>query len=80
MPLLEPVPVIVAPWLAPAAQSVPAIPTHIKQVRTSAPKDIKKHKEKRFQEKKEAKERRSKSMTTRRAKTREVVRAIVKST
>lgn len=48
--MLQPVPVISAPWLMPPVQpSSPKclIPTHIKQLRTTAPKDMKSAKEQR---------------------------------
>ncbi|KAG1747344.1 hypothetical protein EDB19DRAFT_300045 [Suillus lakei] len=48
--MLQPVPVISAPWLVPPDQSnYPKclIPTHIKQLRTTAPKDMKSAKEQR---------------------------------
>ncbi|KAK0465585.1 uncharacterized protein EV420DRAFT_1515033 [Desarmillaria tabescens] len=48
-PILEAVPVIAAPWLVPQsnASDKQIVPTHIKQVRTSAPRDMKAAKAKR---------------------------------
>jgi len=57
MPLLDGVPTLVASWLA----SIPRpqlVPTHIKQVRTTAPKDMKAAKERRLEGKALAKQRR----------------------
>ncbi|TBU63686.1 hypothetical protein BD310DRAFT_915715 [Dichomitus squalens] len=58
--LLENVPLPVAPWLSVPNTGSPVmlIPTHIKQLRTSAPKDMKAAKEKRSKERAAAKERR----------------------
>ncbi|KAF8922027.1 hypothetical protein CPB85DRAFT_1265553 [Mucidula mucida] len=44
-PLLESVPSLAASWLAPVPLSAPVIPTHIKQVRTTAPTNMKAAKE-----------------------------------
>ncbi|KAI1789751.1 hypothetical protein LXA43DRAFT_1019482 [Ganoderma leucocontextum] len=59
-PLLQKIPLLSAPWLSSAATRTPArlVPTHIKQLRTSAPKDMKAAKEKRSKERTAAKERR----------------------
>ncbi|KAK0471684.1 hypothetical protein IW261DRAFT_833054 [Armillaria novae-zelandiae] len=48
-PIIEAVPVIAAPWfvLESYASDKQIVPTHIKQVRTSAPKDMKAAKEER---------------------------------
>jgi len=57
--LLQSVPTLTAPWLVPA-QKLPTkdlIPTHIKQIRTSAPKDMKTAKEQRAKGRAAAKKR-----------------------
>ncbi|KAL0951566.1 hypothetical protein HGRIS_008248 [Hohenbuehelia grisea] len=54
--LLDSVPVLRTPWLS--TNAPPLIPTHIKQVRTSAPVDMKASKEKRVEGRRAAKERR----------------------
>ncbi|KAF9225480.1 hypothetical protein BS17DRAFT_778644 [Gyrodon lividus] len=47
--ILDSVPVVSAPWLCPAdAKSAQLVPTHIKQLRTTAPKDMKAAKEQRL--------------------------------
>lgn len=56
--LLDTIPTLAAPWLSNAAQHQQLIPTHIKQVRTSAPKDMKAAKEQRVAGKASAKQRR----------------------
>ncbi|KAI0375259.1 hypothetical protein BV20DRAFT_960358 [Pilatotrama ljubarskyi] len=58
--LLVNIPRLTAPWLEPSTSipAVPLIPTHVKQVRTTAPKDMKAAKEKRLRERSAAKERR----------------------
>jgi ribonuclease P/MRP protein subunit POP3 len=60
--LMDAVPTLRASWLtSPAAASdlsKSLVPTHIKQVRTSAPKDMKLAKEQRTKSRAEAKERR----------------------
>jgi ribonuclease P/MRP protein subunit POP3 len=56
MALSDAVPTLVATWLA----SIPRqqlVPTHIKQVRTSAPKDMRAAKERRLERKATAKQR-----------------------
>jgi len=53
--LLEKVPVVTASWLH---QSDTLVPTHVKQLRTTAPKDMKAAKELRCEEKARAKQRR----------------------
>jgi ribonuclease P/MRP protein subunit POP3 len=55
---VESVPLLTASWLTPAATSAQLVPTHIKHLQTTAPKDMKATKEKRTQEKLAAKERR----------------------
>ncbi|KAK0481712.1 hypothetical protein IW261DRAFT_1550748 [Armillaria novae-zelandiae] len=61
-PILEAVPVITAPWLAleSYASDKQIVPTHIKQVRTSAPKDMKAAKEERTAGRAAAKQKRRK--------------------
>ena len=56
MALLDTVPTLVATWLA-SAPGHKFVPTHIKQVRTTAPKDMKAAKEKRMEGKALAKQR-----------------------
>ncbi|KAF9469871.1 hypothetical protein BDZ94DRAFT_1151804 [Collybia nuda] len=56
--LLDTVPTLTAPWLSSAGHHRSLIPTHIKQIRTSAPKDIKVAKELRAEGKASAKQRR----------------------
>lgn len=56
--LVEAVPPLAAPWLSTERQSKDLIPTHIKQVRTFAPKDMKATKERRAEGKEMAKRRR----------------------
>ncbi|KAI0830568.1 hypothetical protein BC628DRAFT_1354592 [Trametes gibbosa] len=60
VPLLQSVPLLVAPWLEsyPSSGSTPLVATHIKQLRTTAPKDMKAAKDKRARERAAAKERR----------------------
>lgn len=55
--LLQSVPIVTAPWMtAPLAMNLSSlVPTHIKQLKTSAPSDMKMAKEKRAQGKAEAK-------------------------
>lgn len=55
--LLDTIPTLAAPWLSNAVHHQ-LIPTHIKQVRTSAPKDMKAAKEQRVAGKASAKQRR----------------------
>ena len=43
----ESIPILSAPWLSKVRQSRDLIPTHVKQVKTSAPRDMKAAKEKR---------------------------------
>ncbi|KAK0233639.1 hypothetical protein IW262DRAFT_97846 [Armillaria fumosa] len=61
-PILEAVPVIAAPWfvLQSHASDKQIVPTHIKQVRTSAPRDMKAAKEERAAGKAAAKQKRRK--------------------
>jgi ribonuclease P/MRP protein subunit POP3 len=54
-PFLDKVPTLSAPWLRPQEQAL--VPTHIKQVRTSAPQDMRAAKEQRARGKMAAKER-----------------------
>jgi hypothetical protein len=56
--LLDKVPIVTAPWLSQADTSYTLIPTHIKQLRTTAPKDMKAAKETRNKERAQAKQRR----------------------
>ncbi|KAI0778439.1 hypothetical protein BD413DRAFT_509241 [Trametes elegans] len=51
-PLVQNLPVLSAPWLQPPSSEhhLALVPTHIKQLRTTAPKDMKHAKEKRSQE------------------------------
>ena len=53
--MLEPIPILAASWLSNATPVRTLIPTHIKQLRTSAPKDMKAAKEARNREKAEVK-------------------------
>jgi len=53
--MLEPIPVLAASWLLDAKPLPTLIPTHIKHLRTSAPKDMKAAKEARIREKAEVK-------------------------
>lgn len=46
---LESVPALTAPWLMMEAKAAQLVPTHVKQVKTSAPKDMKAAKEARSQ-------------------------------
>ncbi|KAI0361350.1 hypothetical protein OH77DRAFT_1417588 [Trametes cingulata] len=64
--LLRNVPRLAAPWLEPTAlaPAVALIPTHVKQVRTTAPKDMKAAKEKRIRERAAARTRRNSKMST----------------
>ena len=59
---MESVPILSASWLSPPSSSQShghsLVPTHIKQLRTTAPKDMKAAKEKRSRERTLAKERR----------------------
>ncbi|TFK36976.1 hypothetical protein BDQ12DRAFT_686182 [Crucibulum laeve] len=55
---LDPVPTLTASWLSAAQAGRPLIQTHVKQVRTSAPKDMKAAKEQRAAGKAAAKQRR----------------------
>ncbi|PBL00579.1 hypothetical protein ARMGADRAFT_915600 [Armillaria gallica] len=61
-PILEAVPVISAPWFVPQsyASDKQIVPTHIKQVRTSAPRDMKAAKEERAAGRTTAKQKRRK--------------------
>lgn len=57
-PLLDAVPVLTAPWLRPGVEvSRALVPTHIKQLKTSAPKDMRAAKELRAQGRAAAKQR-----------------------
>lgn len=56
--LLEPVTALTVPWLAHSEPTQSLLPAHIKQVRTSAPKDMKVIKDARAREKAAAKQRR----------------------
>ena len=49
--MLEPIPILAASWLSNVTPLPTLIPTHIKQLRTSAPKDMKGAKEARKREK-----------------------------
>lgn len=60
MALLDSVPTLVATWLASTPRHQ-LVPTHIKQVRTSAPKDMKVAKERRLEGKTLVKQRRKES-------------------
>jgi len=66
--LLDSVPILRESWLTPAAertsQSIPLISTHIKQTRTTAPKDLKAAKEQRTQGKAKAKRRKKQTQVT----------------
>lgn len=53
--MLEPIPVLAAPWLSNPTPLPTLIPTHIKQIRTTAPKDMKAAKEARNRERAEVK-------------------------
>ena len=55
--LLDSVPTLTASWLTPQASTERFIPTNIKQVRTSAPVDMKAAKERRVEGKQAAKQR-----------------------
>ncbi|KAI6047917.1 hypothetical protein EDC04DRAFT_2620554 [Pisolithus marmoratus] len=56
--VLDSIPDLIAPWLlSPGSSQQQLIPTHIKQLRTSIPKDIKASKEQRLRARKEAKSR-----------------------
>ncbi|KAL0573958.1 RNase P and RNase MRP subunit [Marasmius crinis-equi] len=59
------IPIVSAPWLAPplSNQQKQLVPTHIKQLRTTAPKDMKVAKEQRAAGRKEAKERKKQEKT-----------------
>ncbi|KAI9060557.1 hypothetical protein FKP32DRAFT_1632524 [Trametes sanguinea] len=59
-PLIRGVPLLTAPWLLPPSlsHSVALVPTHIKQLKTTAPKDMKAAKEKRTRDRAAARERR----------------------
>ena len=56
--LLDKVPVLTAPWLSQIETSRSLIPTHVKLLRTTAPKDMKAAKELRREERAKTKERR----------------------
>ncbi|KAF8973513.1 hypothetical protein BDZ97DRAFT_1647723 [Flammula alnicola] len=47
--MLEPVPILTASWLSQSKSSPSLVPTHIKHLRTTAPKDMKEAKESRVQ-------------------------------
>jgi len=67
--MLQSVPIISAPWLVPPVQPAsprPLIPTHIKQLRTSAPKDMKAAKEQRTKARAAAKKSSAKLMPKKR--------------
>ena len=51
MPLVNPIPTLAATWLSVATQRQELIPTHIKQIKTSAPQDMKAEKQRRKEEK-----------------------------
>lgn len=53
--LVEPVPILAASWLSQCTPITPLIQTHIKLLRTTAPKDMKEAKELRLQGKAAAK-------------------------
>lgn len=53
--MLEPIPVLAASWLSNATPLPTFIPTHIKHLRTTAPKDMKAAKEARNRERAEVK-------------------------
>jgi ribonuclease P/MRP protein subunit POP3 len=57
--LLEPIPLLAASWLAPSQERPSLIPTHIKLLKTTAPKDMKEAKEARIQGKAAAKQRKA---------------------
>lgn len=57
MTMLEPVPILAASWLTQSNLTPSLIPTHIKHLRTTAPKDMKEAKEARMQGKATAKKR-----------------------
>ncbi|OJT15798.1 hypothetical protein TRAPUB_3904 [Trametes pubescens] len=59
-PMLQNITLLVAPWLAsrPSVPSMTLVPTHIKQLRTTAPKDMRNAKEQRARGRPAAKERR----------------------
>ncbi|EIW64352.1 uncharacterized protein TRAVEDRAFT_110159 [Trametes versicolor FP-101664 SS1] len=59
-PMLQNIPLLVAPWLEsrPSVPSMTLVPTHIKQLRTTAPKDMRNAKEHRARGRAAAKERR----------------------
>ncbi|KAF5323518.1 hypothetical protein D9611_005650 [Ephemerocybe angulata] len=57
---LESITPLTAPWLAMQAKTATIVPTHVKQVRTSAPKDIKAAKEARMQGKLAAQQKKEK--------------------
>ncbi|KAH6916994.1 hypothetical protein BKA70DRAFT_1367535 [Coprinopsis sp. MPI-PUGE-AT-0042] len=61
---VESVPLLTASWLTPAATPAQLVPTHIKHLQTSAPKDMKATKEERMREKLAAKARRKVKKTT----------------
>lgn len=74
--MLQSVPIISAPWLVPPSQPVSSrslVPTHIKQLRTTAPKDMKAAREQR------AKARAAAKKTTSGAKHRSKERVILKT-
>ncbi|KAH9944163.1 uncharacterized protein BXZ73DRAFT_39108 [Epithele typhae] len=79
--LLQNIPLLTAPWLSVPTLADPLrlVPTHIKQLRTSAPKDMKAAKERRSEERRGVKERgrRSKSTTADKAGRRAIVRHLV---
>lgn len=59
-PLLESVPVLTAPWLCPSLSArSELVPTHIKQLKTTAPKDMRAAKELRAKGRAEAKQRKA---------------------
>ncbi|TCD67097.1 hypothetical protein EIP91_000560 [Steccherinum ochraceum] len=64
LPLLEPVPIVSASWLAPSPEAPlhTFVQTHIKQIRTTAPKNMKAAKEKRIRDRLAAKARKKASM------------------
>ncbi|KIL71664.1 hypothetical protein M378DRAFT_183036 [Amanita muscaria Koide BX008] len=56
-PYFDSIPILSAPWLSTIRHSRGLIPTHVKQVKTSAPKDMKEAKEERKKGRAQAKER-----------------------
>jgi hypothetical protein len=65
---LDKVPIVTAPWLSQADTSYTLIPTHIKQLRTTAPKDMKAAKESRNKERVQARQRKRLNLKAKRNK------------